>query len=295
MPTLTPRQAFARLATSQGGDQNATKVAHWLIEKSIGLRRSIRPRGTVTQAATAKLLEKPLVEVVSSLEGRAAAGVLHAVAEWGGEKSAEAISDALDGSKGWTPEMRLHAIHALGILGGERAVVSLAKAASGHRQGGHAEGAAALDALEALASAESLEVDEGGMMDESDDAMEVWEDNRDLLRGDDGIGGAIALLERLEDDARIGRRARAVRGLVITAAQERLERRARQLAARAVMERLAAVSRKRREKYVNPFTKNVIVIRGAPARPAAAGRGMTLGAKGRKSIVKATAKKEPVK
>ncbi len=223
MEATEAQNDFDRLALEPSpGIGSSAKVVKRLVGESIRSRRSIRPRGSVAAVAEARVArERPLVALLRRVKSAQQGEVLHALAEWGGPQVADAIGEALLERSGWNSVvLREQAIQALETLGGPRAVVSLAKVAQ--RARGRAEAHAALDALEAIASARSAEVDEGGVMPESREALEFWTKHREELRTQP-LGAAIAVLESLERDAEIAPRVRAVRGSLVTAARQEFE------------------------------------------------------------------------
>jgi hypothetical protein len=198
-----------------GTGSSSKELVEELVSRSVRCRRSTRPRGTVTTSARAAFAEGSLTTIVAQLKREAPKDILRAVAEWGGPASAHEIGARLDAGT-WPPALRPEAIHALELLGGVDAIRSLSRVAA---TGTDVDRGAALDAIEALASAGSPEVDEGGMMADAEASRDFWSSHREALKLDP-VGAAAACLEELmESNPETAPRVRAVLWNLLTAAE----------------------------------------------------------------------------
>lgn len=137
--------------------------------------------------------EAPLVALVRRVVEQAElAPILALVGEWGGWRSADEIAQRLDDPR-HASSIREEAITTLRTLGGERAVRTLANIATSRPPDACA--VPALDALEALAWAQAPEVAEGGAVEVSLTAEQLWRDHRATLERT-ALGRVIAQLER---------------------------------------------------------------------------------------------------
>ena len=218
---MNPELQIAELAVAAAADAaRADVLTRGLVKEAIRRRETTRPRGSLETPAATFVNEAPLLVILDQIKRPDQASILDVVGEWGGPATAARIAERLR-SQWREPVLRTAAISALETLAGDRAFEVLTEL-SGGANDDEGEAERALDALQAIASVESSEAAEGGIMPESPTAGRLWLANRERLARTP-IGLRIERLACIAaSDSPRGWRASSVLAAVLTALETHL-------------------------------------------------------------------------